>query len=354
MAPIPNTLPEDALSLVSATERRYNYLIESELPKLRQCIGPLSLQQTLAEDLRVDTVALTRQVETLEIMVDDLQGEKNRRELRRIVDDFNKKLASLRQETRAALLTSKRAIDARSKSNKEDLLSFVSVLKEKEDSSEKSTDDALMKANSDVTDALRRTVSLMQAELERSVLTTQMLDSSTATLRSTSLQHDVLNSVMFTSKQLITALEKSDWLDRILIISGFVFFLLVVLFILKQRIIDRGFRIAFWWTRFLPDFSSDEQLLKNAMEPVGEPSSLSATAVSVVASLTSLVASSSAVTTTVILSSTTPSSNLPATHAYNRDFSKIEDTQNPPPSSSPAADSEVIHQTQSLPEHLEL
>jgi hypothetical protein len=26
-------------------------------------------------------------------MIDDLQGEKNRRELRRIVDDFNKKLA---------------------------------------------------------------------------------------------------------------------------------------------------------------------------------------------------------------------------------------------------------------------
>ena len=63
MAPIPNTLPEDALLLISATERRYNYLTESELPKLRQCIGPLSLQQTLAEDLRMDTVALTRQVE---------------------------------------------------------------------------------------------------------------------------------------------------------------------------------------------------------------------------------------------------------------------------------------------------
>ena len=215
-----------------------------------------------------------------------------------------------------------------------------------------------MKANSDVTDALRRTVSLMQAELERSVLTTQMLDSSTATLRSTSLQHDVLNSVMFTSKQLITALEKSDWLDRILIISGFVFFLLVVLFILKQRIIDRGFRIAFWWTRFLPDFSSDEQLLKSAIEPVGEPSSLSATAVSVVASLASLVASSGAATTAAILSSTTPTLNLPdpsSTLAYNKDSSKIEDTQNPSPSPSiPAADSESIHQTPSLPEHVEL
>lgn len=63
MAPIPNTLPGDVLSLISAAERRYNYLIESELPKLSKCTGPLSLQQTLAEDLRVDTVALTQQVE---------------------------------------------------------------------------------------------------------------------------------------------------------------------------------------------------------------------------------------------------------------------------------------------------
>jgi hypothetical protein len=85
------------------------------------------------------------------------------------------------------------------------------------------SDDVLMKANSDVTDALRRTIALMQTELERSVLTTQMLESSTASLRSTSLQHDTLSSVMSTSKQLITALEKADWLDRMLILSGFLF-----------------------------------------------------------------------------------------------------------------------------------
>ena len=78
-------------------------------------------------------------------------------------------------------------------------------------------------------------------------------DESSATLKSTSTMHDTLNTIMDTSKQLIIALEKSDWLDRLLILSGLGFFLLVVLFILKQRIVDRGLRIAFWWTRFLPD-----------------------------------------------------------------------------------------------------
>ena len=218
-----------------------------------------------------------------------------------------------------------------------------------------------MKANSDVTDALRRTVSLMQGELERSVLTTQMLDSSTAMLRSTSLQHDVLDSVMSTSKQLITALEKSDWLDRILIISGFIFFLLVVLFILKQRIIDRGLTIAFWWTRFLPDFGSDEELHKNVMmESVEEPSSLSASTVSLATSLMSLVASSSTVTTAA-LSSITPITKIldPSPTLVDGTYiSKIEDTQSPCPSASPddpEAVLESVHQTpSSLPEHIEL
>jgi protein transport protein SEC20 len=62
----------------------------------------------------------------------------------------------------------------------------------------------------------------------------------------------MLNLVIGTSKQLITVLEKTDWLDRVLIISALVFFGLVVLFILKSRIIDRGLRIAFFWTRLLP------------------------------------------------------------------------------------------------------
>jgi protein transport protein SEC20 len=130
-----------------------------------------------------------------------------------------------------------------------------------------------MKANRDVTEALQRTVGLMQKELERSVLSTQLLgkfptplntihiiqwntESSTATLQSASTAQDTLNLVIGTSKQLITVLEKTDWLDRMLIISALVFFGLVVLFILKSRIIDRGLRIAFFWTRLLPSSSA--------------------------------------------------------------------------------------------------
>lgn len=77
-------------------------------------------------------------------------------------------------------------------------------------------------------------------------------ESSTTNLQSASQTHDTLNLLIGTSKQLVTALEKTDWLDRVLIISALVFFGLVVLFVLKQRVLDRGLRIAFWWTKFVP------------------------------------------------------------------------------------------------------
>lgn len=91
---------------------------------------------------------------------------------------------------RAALLASKRAIDSKASSNREELLRS-SVLKQSQATDGKATyvtkriflvflscslrEDAVMKTQSDMTDALRRTMGLMQKELERSVLSTQML-----------------------------------------------------------------------------------------------------------------------------------------------------------------------------------
>ncbi|KAF8068870.1 Sec20-domain-containing protein [Lyophyllum atratum] len=260
MPPVPSTFSEDTSSQISAAKRRQTDLVEFQIPRLRSCKGPLSLQQKLAAELREDIDFFSRQVEALDISVGDQRGEKSRTELRRIVNELQEGLAQLRRDSRAALLTSKRAIDSQSKSQREELLASSAVT-EKQNVNEKVTDDVLMRANDNVTEALRRTIGLMQGELERSVLSTQMLDASTASLRATSSTHDTLTNVMGTSKQLITALEKSDWIDRILIISAFMFFILVVLFIVKQRILDRSLRIALWWTRFVPDFSGDSALL---------------------------------------------------------------------------------------------
>ncbi|KAI0676488.1 Sec20-domain-containing protein [Trametes maxima] len=293
MPPLPSVLDEETSNLISSLGRRQKDLADFQIPRLRQCTGPLGVQQQYAVELRDDLDAFARQVETLDVAVEDQRTERARRELRQVVEEFKAKLTGCRKEMRAAVLASKRAIDSQQLSRREELLRS-SVVSEKQTLNEKVTEDALMKANNDVTDALQRTIGLMQSELERSVLSTQLLESSTAALKSTSSTHDVLSTLMSTSKHLITALEKSDWLDRLLILAALAFFILVVLFILKQRLVDRGLRIALWWTRFVPNFSGDEALLaaeKGQESVVTTASSVVATASAVLGTVSTVVAS---------------------------------------------------------------
>ncbi|KAG2049797.1 Sec20-domain-containing protein [Suillus hirtellus] len=270
MPPIPTTIDTEALSLIESIERHHNDLSTFQIPRLRACTGPLTTQQACAAEVREDIEGLARQIEELDVLVDDHRTERARRELRRKVEFFRDSLTSLRKDARAAVLASKHTIDSKSRLQREELLRSPAVRpKSTSSSSEKIIDDVLMKANHDVTEALQRTMGLMQKELERSVLSCQLLESSTATIQSTSTTHDKLDLILGTSKQLITALEKTDWLDRILIISGLVFFGLVVLFIIKQRIVDRGLRIALFWTRFFPSpGSSTRGVVQKAGEVV--------------------------------------------------------------------------------------
>ena len=100
----------------------------------------------------------------------------------------------------------------------------------------------------------------------------------------------------------MTALEQTDWLDRVLIISALVFFGLVVLFVLKQRIIDRGLRIAFWWTRFVPGVGGPRgratgEMLKEVVVDMGAGTALTSVVVTATAVPSTLVSVLAATTT---------------------------------------------------------
>ncbi|KAG1876341.1 hypothetical protein F4604DRAFT_694371 [Suillus subluteus] len=208
--------------------------------------------------------------------------EQMRRELRRRAEVFRDSLVNLRKDSRTALLASKHAIDSQNRSQREELLRSPAIREKSTSSSGRKSrsEDALVKANHNVTEALQRTTGLLQKELERSVSLSQVLESSTATVQSASTTHDTFNLILGTSKQLITALEKTDWLDRVLIISGLVFFGLVVFFILTQRIIGRGLRIAFFWTRLLPNSgSSTRAVVQKAGEVVTTASAVLASSI---------------------------------------------------------------------------
>ncbi|KAJ3818934.1 Sec20-domain-containing protein [Lentinula raphanica] len=254
MPPLPSSFAPEATNLIDSIRRRGADISNVQLPRLRACPGPLSLHQKLSIELREDIDVFSRHIEDLDALVDDQRGRKNRRELKALVEEFKQTLGKLRKDYRAALLFSKRTIDTSSASNRAELLTST-VVRDARDVNEKATEDAVMQANNNVTEALQRTLNLMQGELERSVLTTQMLDSSMSTLRATSSTHDLLTGAMDASQQLITALQKSDRMDRLLIFFGLLCFFLSVSIVLKERLFDRSVRLAFWWTRFLPSGS---------------------------------------------------------------------------------------------------
>ncbi|KAF8496550.1 Sec20-domain-containing protein [Russula emetica] len=284
MPPLPTTFDDATNTSIASIQRRQNDLREFQLPRLHGCSESLTVQQQYAAELREDLETIMRLVETLDESVDVQRSQRSRKDLRGIVEGFRGDISELKRDIRAALLASKRAIDSKASSNREELLRS-SVLKQTKSSDGKATEDVVMKAQGDVTDALRRTMGLMQKELERSVLSTQMLESSTASLKATSTTHDILTGLLGASKQLVTALEKADWLDRLLIFAALAFFALVVLFILKQRIVDRGLRIAFWWTRLLPSRDRGDTILP-AQEVTVEKGYITSQSVAEVASST--------------------------------------------------------------------
>jgi len=109
-----------------------------------------------------------------------------------------------------------------------------------------------MRTTHTLTTALQRTEQRLRSELERSVLTTQLLQSSTSTLRQTSSAHSNLTSLLDTSRGLITALERTDWFDRLLIFLALAVFIATCAWIVKVRVVDRALWLGFWWVKYLP------------------------------------------------------------------------------------------------------
>ncbi|KZV65759.1 Sec20-domain-containing protein [Peniophora sp. CONT] len=341
MAPIPPAYNSNAAAAISAIQRRISDVKEHQIPRLRDCKESLATQQQYNAELQEDLETLGRLVEELDDMSEDQKGDRAQRELRAVVAGLRGDIISLRKDSRAALLASKRAIDATTASKREELLRSAVMRNSNQQTSEgKITEDALMKANNDVTETMRRTLALMQGELERSVLSAQMLESSTASLKTTADTHDVLTNLLGTSKQLITVLEKTDWMDRLLILAALAFFVLVVLFILKQRIVDRGLRIAFFWTRFIPGMSGQRAAQK--MDPRLVSSLLSTADTTSTASGGSSTTLTAAVSTTLTSAATVIVSMAGATGGVP--------TENIPPSDTSVLASSILPEKTTAPD----
>lgn len=63
MPPLPSTYDDDTKGLIASVQRREKDISGFQIPRLRECRGPLSTQQDLAAELREDLDVLSRQIE---------------------------------------------------------------------------------------------------------------------------------------------------------------------------------------------------------------------------------------------------------------------------------------------------
>ncbi len=74
MPPIPSALDEETTNIIASLERRQKDILDFQLPRLRTCAGPLTLQQQYAAEVRDDLDVFARELE-VRVMLCGVEGD---------------------------------------------------------------------------------------------------------------------------------------------------------------------------------------------------------------------------------------------------------------------------------------
>jgi hypothetical protein len=119
----------------------------------------------------------------------------------------------------------------------------------------------LLAQNNEATNSLVRTRALLVREVNRAVQTSEVLKESSEMLRDVGGEYNNYGHVVKKSSKLITNMQRRDATDKMLLYIGLGFFLLVVLYILKRRLLPLFSPIAYLvdliFTSFFKDRSGE-------------------------------------------------------------------------------------------------
>ncbi|KAI7952077.1 hypothetical protein MJO28_007761 [Puccinia striiformis f. sp. tritici] len=196
----------------------------------------LGRTQTALESLETDSESINQEafklesnqiqikIEEAELLADECEDEKTRSHALKIVQEYSNRFTRLKAKFRSISLQLKWT-NTTHQSQRAELLKGSSTTNSSESDPSSS---------SDVTKSLQNTLEIMRQELDRSVMSTHLLEQQTSTLQSTSDQYMNFGGLMKTSKALISSLKRAETL---------IFFGLVCLYILEKRILDKGVSI---------------------------------------------------------------------------------------------------------------
>ncbi|KAJ9118654.1 hypothetical protein QFC22_003874 [Naganishia vaughanmartiniae] len=220
---MPTANPQE---IITAAKRRVADLQAYQLPRLRDCKGPVDLQRELSAELKEDIRRVKRSIDTLDAVAYEQETEREKERYLGICRELSQELDTVHRMYREALLESTRKIKTAS-SEQYELVPEKTPEIAGTPVSGQGQDDALQTKTNEVTDALRRTAANMRAELER--------------------LYDTYSNLLTTSTRLVKQIERADWYDKLIIFLALGLFFLVVAFIIKRRVLDKAVRGVGWW-----------------------------------------------------------------------------------------------------------
>ncbi|KAG0078029.1 hypothetical protein BGZ93_001000 [Podila epicladia] len=248
-------LPGPVQTQIDALRKQYHGL-DSLIGRLKNLSGgTLAVQQELARNAREESKAIESKIEDLRLLSEEQDKEADRAMILLMLEKIETQFKQQQQSLRQAILISKQTIDKEAKSERELLLKGAKSAIElneirRRGASKGNAGQYMLSTSKEQNESLTRTLQLMQQEVERTAHSAKIIDESSRTLRSTVNEYQTYDEVLKQGKNLIAKLSQADWIDRLLIGFGLLVFSLVVMYILKKRIADRGISLIGYF--FMP------------------------------------------------------------------------------------------------------
>ncbi|KAI9275681.1 Sec20-domain-containing protein [Phascolomyces articulosus] len=210
-------------------------------------------REDIANHIRSDLRQLETDIKAIRELAEEEDEESSKVQILHRLTQYETQFRQLQTTSRAGLWRSKKRLDEYTLKMRHELFgglqkddkSFTEQFELKQRRN-RGHDESLLRASTDVTEALRRTGTLMQQELEKSSYTTTMLADSSRTLGSTHAEYQNFGSLMVISKRLVGQLEAADLWDRLSLLFGLFVFITVVGYIIKKRTYDVGISWISW------------------------------------------------------------------------------------------------------------
>ncbi|CAO1613642.1 unnamed protein product [Sympodiomycopsis kandeliae] len=168
-------------------------------------------------------------------------------------------------------------------------------------------DDAALLASSELTNSLQNALGILSDSLSQSTLSATLLEESTSTLSTLSLSYTSFTDLLKNSSGILKSMESQDRWDALMLLCAYLFFVVCILYILKVRIWDRGFKVLMILLRLGgirsgKDVKEKLELAKQAKEVAAASSSGQAVQEAITNTISQVAAAVTATTTAAAIS----------------------------------------------------